>query len=106
MTTRLPSDQKRHRLEASLTEATRNWLSLQIDVAFYKASDRYTIGVSDFIICVRGIMVCAELKADTGTPSPQQLSFIRDFERGGAICGVCYTLGDVKDLVEKARALR
>jgi hypothetical protein len=106
MTTRLPSDLKRHRLEASLTEDTRNWLSLQLDVAFYKASDRYTIGVSDFIICVRGIMVCAELKADMGTPSPQQLSFIRAFEQAGAVCGVCYTLGDVKDLVDKARSMR
>ena len=93
-------------LEAALTRKVKEWLKKQPDVAFFKASDRYQKGISDFIVCVRGIMVCLELKAEKGKPSQHQLMFLEEFEKAGAICGVCYTLEEVKELVEKARRMR
>jgi hypothetical protein len=74
-------------------------------LAFYKASDRYHKGISDFIVCVRGKFVGIELKKDDGVTSPHQLLFIKQIEKAGGIGGVCYTLAEVKALVEKARRM-
>lgn len=86
-----------------MTSKVKEWLELQPDIAFYKASDRYNKGVSDFIICVGGIFVCAELKRSDGVPSPHQKLFIKNFQDKGAVTGVCWTLAEVKALVEEAR---
>lgn len=91
----LLSDQKRYAQEATLTKKTKDWLETQQDIHFYKASDRYHKGVSDFILCVKGIFVGVELKADDGKPSPHQLLFIKQLVRTGGLGGVCYTLGEV-----------
>ncbi|MNH28600.1 hypothetical protein D3C79_887780 [compost metagenome] len=96
-------DQKRYPLEADLTSKVKDWLDLQRDISYWKASDRYTKGVSDIILCVGGWFVGAELKADDGVPSPQQSLFIREMLKVNGIAGVCYTLGEVKALVEEAR---
>lgn len=90
-------------LEAQLTDKVREWLDLQFDVSWYKASERFINGVSDCIICVRGLYVAAELKAEDGKPTPQQILFIKDIKRAGGIADVCYTLGDVKKLIQEAR---
>lgn len=97
------SDQVMYAQEATLTRKVRDWLELQPDIHFYKASDRYHKGISDFILCVGGTFVGAELKAKNGKPSPHQLLFIRMVKAAGGIGGVCYTVADVKDLVEEAR---
>lgn len=99
----LLSDLKRHPLEDTLTAAVKGWLECQFDVAFYKASDRYNKGVSDFVVCVQGIMVCVELKADDGVISAHQKAFIKQFSEASAVAGVCYTLAEVKALVNEAR---
>jgi hypothetical protein len=65
--------------------------------------DRYTIGYSDLFICVRGILVVAELKDDTGTPSQHQLDFIDNVKACGGIGGVCRSVKEVADLVEQAK---
>jgi hypothetical protein len=78
-------------------------LSTQKDIAFYKASDRYTKGISDIIACVRGVFVAIELKAANGSPTPHQEIFIRKIQQTGGIGGVCYCLKDVKELIDKAR---
>jgi len=89
--------------EATLTKKVKEWLDTQKDVFYYKASDRYQKGVSDFIICVDGIFVAAELKAAGGIALPHQKLFIKEIQRAGGIGGVCYTLYDVKELVRAAR---
>ena len=43
-----------------------------------------------------------ELKDDNGTPSPQQLRYLEKVRESGGIGGVCRTIGDVLDLLEKA----
>ncbi|MNB67591.1 hypothetical protein D3C87_955020 [compost metagenome] len=96
-------DHVRYPLEETLTSKVKDWLDCQGDIGYWKASDRYTKGVSDFILCVGGWFVGAELKADDGVPSPQQSLFIKTMKRVNGIAGVCYTLGEVKALVEEAR---
>ena len=91
-------------LEAPLTDKAKKWLDLQPDIHWYKASDRYTPGVSDLIICVGGIFVAAELKSATGVASLQQLDFIERVIRSGGIAGVCDNMAALKALVRKARA--
>ena len=59
-------------------------------------------GVSDITCCVGGRFVAIELKDDKGTPSPQQLRYLEKVEESGGIGGVCRTIGDVLDLLEKA----
>lgn len=99
------SDLKRYAQEATLTRKTKEWLEVQPDISFYKASDRYHKGVSDFIACVNGQFVGIELKADDGKPSPHQLLFIKQVRLAGGIAGVCYCMQDVKNLVEAARLM-
>ena len=89
--------------EATLTKKVKEWLDTQEDIFYYKASDRYKKGISDFIICVDGMFVAAELKATGGTASPHQKLFIKEIQRAGGIGGICYTLHDVKELVRAAR---
>ena len=89
--------------EATLTKKVKAWLNTQDDIAYYKVSDRYQKGISDFIICVGGIFVAVELKAAGGTASPHQKLFIKEIQKAGGIGGVCYTLHDVKELVRAAR---
>jgi hypothetical protein len=97
-------DQRKYKDEATLTAKVKAWLEVQPDIAFYKASDRYQKGVSDLIICVQGQFVAAELKDDEGVASAHQKLFIKSILfQGGGIAGVCQTLGEVKDLVDKAR---
>ena len=90
-------------LEETLTKKVKEWLDLQLDISYYKASDRYQKGVSDIIMCVGGIFVAAELKAEDGEATPHQNLFIRDIIRVGGIGKVCYTLMEVKELVKAAR---
>lgn len=96
-------DHVRYPQEATLTSKVKDWLDCQGDIGYWKASDRYTKGVCDLILCVGGWFVGAELKADDGVPSPQQNLFIKTMLNVNGIAGVCYTLGEVKALVEQAR---
>lgn len=95
----------RHTLEADLTELVQDWLSIQPDLFHTKISDSFKKGISDILICVRGIFVACELKADDGTASPHQIKFIENVRRAGGIGDVCYTLDEVIKLVEQAREM-
>jgi len=64
--------------------------------------DRYTKGYSDLFICARGRFVVAELKDDTGTATPHQELFIEEMEAAGATGGICRTVKEVSDLIDKA----
>lgn len=100
---RSQSDLQRYKQEATLTAKVKQWLELQTDIHFYKASDRYHKGISDIILCVRGVFVAVELKKDGGEASPHQKLFIKQIIDAGGVAGICYTLGEVKDLVDIAR---
>lgn len=86
-----------------MKDEVAKWLNAQPDISWYPAQDRYQKGVSDCIIDCRGYFIAAELKADDGTATPHQNLFIEAHKRVRGIGGVCYTLQDVKKLVQEAR---
>lgn len=90
--------------EAELLKVVMDWLEPQLrrGIKAVRICDRYQKGISDVLICVRGQLVCAELKDDIGEPTVHQTRFIEDMTTAGAICGVCRTLKEVQDLVELA----
>ncbi|MNG92707.1 VRR-NUC domain protein [compost metagenome] len=90
--------------EAKLTTQVRNYLRAQKDVFFYKASDRYTQGIPDIIVCVQGRFVGIELKRTSGKPSANQLLKIKKINEAGGISDICYSLNDAIALINKARA--
>lgn len=99
-------DSLRYAQEATLTRKVKEWLDTQEDVTYYKASDRYQKGVSDIIANVGGIFTLIELKADKGVERPHQKLFIKEMTRVGGIGGFCYTVGEVKELVNAARSIK
>lgn len=69
-----------------------------------KIRDRYAKGYSDVFLCVRGILVVAELKDDIGEPSQHQIDFVNDIiSCGGIGKHTCRTVRDVINLVEEAK---
>lgn len=92
--------------EADLLQKVVDWLEPQRRDGIYvmKIRDRYTKGYSDIFICVRGLLVVAELKDDIGEPSQHQIDFVEAIISCGGIGNhTCRTLRDVADLVEEAK---
>lgn len=58
-------------------------------------------GVADLILCYHGLFVAAELKDSTGTPSRQQLNFIKKVEAAGGRAKVVDNLHDLFWLLAK-----
>lgn len=102
----LPSAQQ-YSDEATLLKKVMKWLEPQQRerIKAIRICDRYNKGYSDVFICVHGILVLAELKDDTGTPSPHQEIFLDEMRAAGAIGGICRSVKDVADLVEQAKQL-
>lgn len=103
---KLPSSQVYHD-EATLLKKVTEWLAPQRrdGIKVIRICDRYNKGYSDLFICVHGWFVVAELKDDTGTPSPHQELFIKEMQEAGAIGGICRSVQDVADLVEEAKQM-
>lgn len=101
-----PSD-KVYSDEATLLRKVVQWLEPQKRdrIKAIRICDRYNKGYSDIFICVHGVLVLAELKDDTGTPSPHQLLFLDEMRAAGAIGGICRSVKDVADLIEKAKQI-
>lgn len=90
--------------EAALLKAVIRWLEPQQrdGIKVIRVCDRYYKGYSDLFICARGRFVVAELKDDTGTATPHQEIFIKEMIAAGAVGGICRSVKDVADLIEKA----
>lgn len=103
---KVPSD-KQYSDEATLLRKVMEWLEPQRceRIKAIRVCDRYNKGYSDVFICVHGVLVLAELKDDTGTPSPHQILFLDEMRAAGAIVGICRSVKDVADLVEEAKQL-
>lgn len=98
-------DNVKYKLEADLTDAVKNWLDTQNDLYYTKVSDRFKKGISDILMCVRGIFVAIELKAGSNRATPHQRVFIKGIVDAGGVGGVCETLGQVKALIDEARRI-
>lgn len=91
--------------EGQLQSDVMEWLAPQRreGIKAIRICDRYNKGYSDVFICVRGIFVCAELKDDTGTPTPHQIAFLKDMKEAGAVTGICRSIKDVANLIDEAK---
>ena len=98
-----PSD-KVYTEESTLLRKVTEWLAPQRrdGIKILRICDRYAKGYSDLFICVRGWFVVAELKDDVGKATPHQELFIEEMIEAGAIGGVCRSVKDVQDLIDKA----
>lgn len=94
--------------EGIFLEKCMQWLAPQRrnGIFAFKVRDRYAVGYSDIFICVHGILVVAELKDNKGTASLQQLDFIKKITEAGGIGGVCRSIQDVSDLIERVKIIR
>ena len=103
---KLPSGQQ-YSDEGTLLKKVMEWLEPQKRdrIKAVRICDRYNKGYSDIFVCVHGILVLAELKDDTGTPTPHQIQFLEEMCAAGAIGGICRSVKDVADLVEQAKQL-
>jgi hypothetical protein len=90
--------------EADLLKAVTSWIEPQKrrGIKLIRVCDRYNKGYSDLFICVRGILVVAELKDDEGEATPHQELFIKEIQEAGGIGAVCRTVKEVADLVDEA----
>lgn len=93
-----------YKTESELLDKVMKWLEPQRrhGIVVLKVRDRYAKGYSDLFICARGRFVVAELKDDVGTASPHQEDFIKYMEAAGAVGGICRSIKDVSNLIDKA----
>lgn len=56
-------------------------------------------GISDLLVCYKGMFIAIELKDDVGEPTQQQLNFITKVMDAGGRGAVCRTLSKVFKLL-------
>ena len=71
------------------------------DAWVYKASDRFTSGIPDLILCKEGLFYAIELKAGSNKATPIQDYVIRQIQAAGGRAVVCRSVEDVKEFIEK-----
>ena len=71
------------------------------DAFVYKVTDTFYSGLPDVFFLLKGTVFFFELKFGRNKATKIQLAVIAKLERAGAICGVCYTLEDVKKILGK-----
>lgn len=72
----------------------------------FRVNDMSHSGYSDLFILLDGVFVVAELKDKDGKPSEHQLKFIKDVESAGGIGGVCYSLQDIINLLNRTGRIK
>lgn len=90
--------------EATLLKRAIEWLEPQRrdGIRVLRICDRYAKGYSDLFIAVRGRLVVAEMKALNGRASPHQELFLSDMAGASVTGGICRSVKDVSDLIERA----
>lgn len=101
---RTESDWETHRFprEAKLQDYVIKRLKKLPEIKVIKIADRFTKGISDLLLCVRGKFVAIELKVGSNKPTKLQLYFLEEIKNAGGIVGIAYTWGGVKDILRKA----
>jgi hypothetical protein len=59
-------------------------------------------GVSDLLVCMRGMFVAIELKVKNKEPTKLQAAFIDEVNAVGGVAGVAWCWGDVKRILRAA----
>jgi hypothetical protein len=92
--------------ESVLQAKTFKWLRAQPDLKAIRIVDRYNSGYSDIFVCLGGQTIWIELKTEIGTPSANQLLFLKEMEAVGAFCFICRSVEEVQNAINKSRAAR
>jgi len=65
----------------------------------YKASDKFTAGILDLIICLEGRFVSIELKYGDNVPTPLQKNTVKKVRLARGKADVCWSKKEVMDLL-------
>ena len=85
--------------ESVITKRTNNMLKKIENIWFYKASDRYTSGIPDFIICFEGKFYGIELKKTGEKPRKLQDHVISKIEKSGGTVLVADRIQQVEKFI-------
>lgn len=85
--------------ETRLKNKVREYFESLTNCFFYKVSDRYEVGLPDFIICYRGQFLGIELKAKSKQSKIQKHKESKIIMAGG-IAKVCYSVDQVRTVIE------
>ena len=85
-------------IESKLQATVVRYLRTVPGLFFYKASDRYTCGIPDLIICYKRF-IGIELKVGRNKLSKIQEYVKKKIEAAGGECYVCRSLDDVKKVI-------
>jgi len=66
---------------------------------FYKTNDRFRVGIPDLLLCLEGRLIAIELKFGNNKATPMQLKTLRDIKKSGGLTGVCWSLEEVKEVI-------
>lgn len=89
--------------ESDIQKSILTWLRSQKDLVCWKASDMYTRGVSDIVICFNGLFVVIEVKKPGEIPTALQHDFIQRINAVHGIGFYCDSLEKVKESIEFIR---
>ncbi len=86
--------------ETQLKKKVLIWLKKEYSEGFFiKISDRFQTGIPDILGCVKGRFIAIELKIPGGKLTKLQSFVLNKLSLTGALTGVCYSLGEVKELL-------
>ena len=78
--------------EAKLKKKVMKYIKKTYPKAWvYKTCDRFTVGISDLIICIEGNFIAIELKFGSNKPTPMQIHNIRKIRVAGGAAAVCWS---------------
>ena len=67
----------------------------------YKTSDRWVSGIPDILICLEGGFFAIELKVGRNKATKLQDYVLNMIKRAGGSSGVCRSVDEVRDLIER-----
>ena len=88
--------------EAQFLTAAKKFLEMFEECLVVREAHGTKNGIADLLLCYRGRFVAAELKAIYGTPSINQHKFLEKVATAKGVGGICTTLQDIWDLLNKA----
>jgi len=67
----------------------------------YKAADKFTSGIPDILMCVRGQFIAIELKIPGNTPTKIQAYTILKIQAAGGLATYCTTVKEVEKFLHE-----
>lgn len=101
MTIEFIQREQKEDLESGISKDIQKYLKTRNGWKGWKASDRYSKGISDRIGSFYGFMVCLEEKRPGNLPTPSQEEFIREHVENGAYGTYVTSVEQAKEFLNK-----